>query len=177
MQTIESENFILRKAESKDLEPIFKNIWSDENISKYMFWQPSKTYSETKDRLYRTIEYQRSNLAYFVCLKDTDEAIGFGGIKEVKPNVYAESGLCITSKYQGLGYGKELLSALLDLAFNKLNASEFIYESMSNNEKSKNLCLHFGFQFIESRKEVRSWDNYECIIEKYSLKRENYIKI
>lgn len=173
---LEGKNIILRKANQNDLENIFNNVWSDENIAKYMFWKPTKTYEDAVDRLNRTIEFQKIYHAYFVVLKDTDEAIGFSGVYEVEKGVYAESGLCIATKYQGMGYGKELLSLLLNLAFNKLNADKFIYECMNDNIKSKRLCLSFGFKYTHSKLEVRKYDNKEFNCNYYELNKEDYIK-
>ena len=128
MDYLEGKNIILRKANQNDLDNIFNNIWSDDEIAKYMFWEPTKKYDDAIDRLNRSIEFQKNNYAYFVALKDTDETIGFCGIREIDNKVYAETGLCIASKYQGRGFGKELLKLLLVLVFNKLNANKFIYE-------------------------------------------------
>lgn len=171
---INGNNLILRKAMPKDLKPMLNNIWSDENIYKYMFFEPTNSLDEAKDRLNRSIEFQKNNYAYFIALKETNEAIGFCGIKEIEPNVYAETGLCIAQKFQGNGYGKELLIILLDLVFNKINADKFIYACMNNNLKSKNLCLSLGFKYYESKEEIRKYDNYKIVCDYYYLNKCDY---
>lgn len=97
---IEGNNITLRKAKIDDLENMFNNIWSDENIFKYMFFEPTYNLEEARNRLVSSIEFQKDRYGYFVALKENDEAIGFCGIKEVETNVYAESGLCIAKKYR-----------------------------------------------------------------------------
>ena len=69
MESLITENLILRKAKLTDLELIWKNVWSDEQIAENMLWKVTKTREEAVERLNRTIKYQADNYAYFVCLK------------------------------------------------------------------------------------------------------------
>jgi len=150
MNTLITDNLILRKAKTTDLEKIYQNIWSDFDIAKTMLWEPTKTKEDAIDRLHRTIEYQKNNYAYFVCLKSTDEPIGFAGIKEVEHGIYEESGICIAVKYQGNGYGKEVVKALKHLIFVELKGKNFLYGCFSTNEKSRKVCLSQGFKYLNS---------------------------
>jgi len=169
IEKIETEHLILRKAEEKDLEQIWHNIWEDESIAKMMLWKPTHTYEEAKDRLRKTIEYQKNTHAYFVCLKDTDEPIGFAGVKEEGEGIFEESGICIARKFQGLDYGKEVVKTLLDLTFRKLGGKKFIYSCFRENEKSAKLCKSLGFQYTHSVDEVRGWDGYHYTSDYYEL--------
>lgn len=175
LDIIEGKNIIFRKATQDDLDSIFQNVWSDENIYKYLFIKPALTKEEAKEKLDRTITFQKENLAYFVALKETNEVIGFVGLKEDSPKIYSETGICIASKYQGKGLGKELMTLLLDLTFNKLKAKRLIYAHMKHNQKSKNLCLSFNFKYYESNEETREYDNYKVICDYYYLDYEDYI--
>lgn len=174
---LEGEHIVLRKAQLKDLEPIYRNVWSDKELLKYMFYQPTESLDEAADRMGRTIEFQNGHYAYFIALKDSDEAIGFAGLKEIDDGVYSESGICIASKFQGLGYGKEVMSLLLSLAFKDLYASEFEYAHCIENDRSRALCHHFGFKYTETCKEKRKWDNKELSIAYYRLTRTQYFAL
>ena len=59
------------------------------------FFGPTNNLEEARDRLVRSIEFQKDRYGFFVALKETDEAIGFCCINEVETNIYADSGLCI----------------------------------------------------------------------------------
>lgn len=169
-------NIILRKAKISDLDYIYNNIWSDRNIASFMFWEPTSTYKDAIDRLNRSIEFQKNNYAYFICLKSSDEPIGFCGIKETMPGIFCETGLCIASFYQSKGYGKEVLGLLLDLAFNKLHALKFIYACREDNIKSIRLCQSFRFKFLYLKKELRKWDNKEFVCKYFELSKNNYLE-
>ena len=53
---------------------------------------------------YCLVNKSKSGTNYPDFLKDTNEAIGFCGIKEIQEGVYEECGICVTSFYQGKGY-------------------------------------------------------------------------
>ena len=173
---IEGEHIVLRKARFSDYESMLKNIWSDEDIYKWMLFKPTFTKDEAIDRINRTINFQRDHYAYFVALKDTDEPIGFCGIKEYDTNKYEECGICISKRYQGNGYGKEVVSLLLVLAFNKLNGDTFRYGYFIDNIKSKSVSDYFGFKYDHREELIREWDNKKFIVELCSLKKEEYVK-
>lgn len=169
------DNIILRKAKESDLASIYHNVYSDETLFEFMFFEPTNSFSEGCLRLKRSIEFQKNTNSYFIALKDTDEAIGFCGVREIEPGIFCETGICIASKYQNLGYGKEALSLLLSLVFSYLQGSKFIYECACDNVKSKKLCQKFGFKYIYTKEEVRNRDGLEFKIEHYELTIDSYL--
>ncbi len=171
---LEGERIVLRKAQEKDLKPIWKNVWSDGTIASNMLWQVTTDLEAAKERLERTISYQSNNPAYFVVLKDTDEPIGFGGVRPEGEGVYSESGLCIAPKWQHMGYGREMMLLLMDLVFEKLNADRFIYSCFSTNAASRGLCTSLGFTYLSSSPEIREHDGFIYINDSYFLDRDEY---
>lgn len=172
---IETDRLILRKAKISDLDNIYNNIWSNYNIADNMLWKVTKSREEAIDRLIRTIKYQKDHYAYFICLKDTGEVIGFIGTFELDKDIYEDSGLCISEKYQGLGFAKEAVKALLDIIFNKLNGKMFLYSCFNSNEKSKRVCTKLGFKYRNSKTTTRDYDKKEFIVDYYYLDRDMYL--
>ena len=173
---IEHNNITLRKAKTSDLKPLFINLWSSGEVAKYLFWEKSNSLENATERLDRTIKYQSENNGFVVALKSTGEAIGITGVVEYEPLCYRESGLCIGEQFQGFGYGKEMLEMLLYLVFVVLKGNVFRYSCVSENIRSKNLCLNYGFEYKETLKEVRKWDNKEFNIDYFYLTKEKYFK-
>jgi len=174
---LETLRLRLRKARPDDLEAIWQNIWRDTAISRWMFWPPTDTLVGAKERLERTMAFQRENpYMYFVCLKETDEAIGFAGMREVTPGVYEEAGVCVAARYQCAGLGKEILGALLSLAFTEQNADAFIAAHIEGNEKSRAVIIHWGFQYTHSTGETREWDGAQFTTCFYRLDRQTYLE-
>ena len=171
---IETERLRLRKARESDLEAIFRNVWSDAELCRYMLWDQTQTEEEAKNRLERTILYQKDQPAYFVCLRESDEPIGFAGVREEENGEYQDSGLCIAGKYQGQGLGKEMLGALCRLVFETFGGERFVYGCFHENERSAALCRALGFHFIGCEGRVRQRDGYLYICDSYVLTKEEY---
>lgn len=176
MNIYESEHIYLKKASMDDTAAMYQNVWSDRDISKYMNFKPIDNLDDAKIMIQQSIEYQKSNMGFLVYDKETDEAIGFAGVKNVSDSDYAESGLCIVRKCQGKGYGKELLLLLLSIVFDELHGDKFIYAAMKENTVSINLCRSCGFVYDSSKKVIRKWDNYEYVSEIYTLTAKQYYK-
>ena len=171
IERIETERLILRKAEDRDLDLIWNRVWREEDLAAMMLWTPTLTREDAQARMERTMAYQRDNYAYFICLKETDEPIGFGGIREIAPGEWDETGLCIAKNWQGQGYGKEALRALVDLAFRKLGGRIFHASCFHENIASAATIRSCGFAYVSSRKEVRERDGYEFLCDGYELKK------
>ena len=110
-----------------------------------------------------------------MALKETDEAVGLCALRENEPGRFEEAGICIAPKCQGKGYGKEIVSLLLDLAFRKLGAADLRYGYFRENVKSRKVAEHFGFRYDRSEEMVRPWDGSLKKIDSCLLTREAYL--
>ena len=174
-ETLEGRHIRLRKARETDYLSMLENVWGDEAVYRWMLYQPTLTEEDALDRCRRSIEFQKGHYAWFVALKDTDEAIGLCAIREDEPGHWEESGICIGTKYQGKGYGKEIVALLLDLAFGKLGAADVRYGYFRDNEKSRKVAESFGFRYDRTYTLTRPWDGAEKTIDSCILTREAYL--
>lgn len=67
---------------------------------------------------------RENKYALFVYLKKTGEAIGFAGMRELERGIYEETGIALGPEFVRKGYGRQILTALLEEA-GKLGAKEF----------------------------------------------------
>ena len=174
-ESIIGDNIILRCAQDNDYLSMLK-VWGDKDVYKWMLYTPTTTIPDAIERNKRSMEYQKTHYAYYIAKKDTNEAIGLCAIREYEKGKYEECGIAIAKEYQGLGYGKEVLKLLLDLAFIKLDAKSFQYGYFIDNIKSKRLAEYFHFQYEGIEEMVKPHDQEKKIIELCVLKREDYIK-
>lgn len=172
--SMEGERIRLRKARESDWSSMLRNVWGDEAVYRWMLYQPTLTAEGARERCCRSMAFQKDHPAWFVCLKDTDEAIGLCAIKEIGKGHFEESGICIGTEHQGRGYGKEIVSLLLALAFQQLGAEDFRYGYFRDNEKSRRLAEHFGFQYEKTYELTRPWDGAVKKIDSCILTREQY---
>ena len=166
----------LRKGREDDLDAIWRNVWSDAGLARTMLWEPTPTREAAEARMARTLAYQAAYAAYFVCLRDTDEPIGFAGVFEKAPGVWSESGICIAAAHQGKGYGKELLAALVETVFGTLGGETFLYECFRDNMRSAALCRALHFVYRSSEPGVRGYDGYAYICDTYALEKKDWLR-
>ena len=176
MITLETPHLRLRKGQEDDLDAIWRNVWSDASLARTMLWVPTLTRGDAEARMTRTLAYQAENNAFFVCLRDTDEPIGFAGVWEKEPGAWEESGICVAAAHQGKGYGRELLAALVRLVFADFGGTVFRYECFHDNTRSAALCKSLGFVYRSSADGVRERDGYRYVCDTYELTREMWLQ-
>ena len=97
------------------------------------------------------LEFQEVNpTAYFVYEKNSKTPIGYAGMKETSKGVFEDSGIAVGPTYTGKGYGKQILCALLNKAFEELGAQKFIYSCWAENIPSNKLAQSVGLRFSRS---------------------------
>ena len=172
---LEQPDITLRKARFEDWESLLRNIWSRPETARFMLWEPTFTEEEAKDRIRRTIAFeQKEKYGLIVSEKVSGQAIGWAGMKEIKPGVFEEMGIALGPDFTGKGYGRQALAALLKEAFEVCGAEKFLYSWWEENEISCRLQKSFGFAFSgkEERADPRNGAAY--VMNHSVLTREQY---
>ena len=65
-EKLETKNLVLKKASMDDVNDMHYNIWSQEETAKFMLWVPTKNIEEARNRMIKTIEFQKDKIAYLV---------------------------------------------------------------------------------------------------------------
>lgn len=172
IDNIETKDLILKKASMDDVNDMYINIWSEDKSAKYMLWVPANNIEEAKDKMIKTIEFQKDKIAYLVYEKQSGQAIGFAGMKEIEYKVYEDIGIAIGSKFVGRGYGKQILMALVDYCFEVLGAIRIVCTCRSENISSKNMQLSCGFHYSHSQAMVDKRDGLSYMLDFYELNRK-----
>lgn len=166
----ETKDLVLRKAIFDDWKDMYRNIWSREESARYMLWQVTTSEDAARDRMERTIRFQsESNSAWTVCEKKSGQAIGFAGMIPVEDGVYEDCGVAIGPEFVGQGYGKQILTAIVDYAFEELGAKKFIVSCRSQNAASRGTILSCGFTYTHSEERVDPRDGSSYVLEFYKL--------
>ena len=100
---METKDLILRKAEFDDWKAMYRNVWSHPETARYMMWRVTKTEEAARERIRRTIEFQREHDTFFVCEKKSGQPIGFAGWEELAPHSFRETGIALGPEYVGRG--------------------------------------------------------------------------
>ena len=158
----ETEDLILRKGVFEDCPSIYENVWSHPETARYMLWDVTASEEDAKARMERTLRWQAEHDAYFVVEKFTGRCIGFAGFMEIAPGVYEDTGVALGPEFVGRGYGKQVLKALLTVAFDQRDGHTFIGSARSENAASIALQRSCGFVYThsESRTDPRNGEHY-----------------
>lgn len=147
----ETKDLYLRHPQFEDWQDMYHNVWSREESARYMLWEVTRSEDAAKERMERSIAYQQNNpTCWFVYEKNSGQAIGFAGMKEITEGVWEDTGIALGPDFTGHGCGKQLLNALTEYARQTLKAKKFIASCRSENTVSRNMILACGFFYIRS---------------------------
>lgn len=169
--SIETEDLILRKARFEDWPHIYDNLWRHEESARYMLWSVTTSEEEAIDRINRTIAFQSTNkYTFFIVEKESNEVIGFAGMKEIEPGVFEDMGVGLGPQYTGKGYGTQVLNALLNEVSSN-GGHKFIATCWKQNIASKRLQERLGFCFVkeEMRTDPRTGKDYIMLFSEKTL--------
>lgn len=162
---IYTEDLILKKAREEDLEDIYHALWRHAESARYMLWEPTETEEAARERMERTIAFQKTNkYALFIYEKASGKAIGFVGMKELEPGVWEDIGLALGPDYVGKGYGTQVLNAVVEEA-RRAGAKKFIASCREQNVASHNLQVKCGFTFVWREDRVDPRDGKAYVLE------------
>lgn len=170
---LETKELILKAAEFKDWKDLYENIWSRQDSTKYMLWKPTCSDEEARERMERTLAWQKKNeLAYTVYEKKSGKAIGFAGMTLIQEGVYEDTGIAVGPDFVGRGYGKQILQALTKQAFEELHAVKFVCSCREKNIASKALQLSCGFAYTHSQDRTDPETGETYVLEFYERKKQ-----
>lgn len=104
-----------------------------------------------------TKQYTTNKIGRFsTLLKETNELIGWTGIKYVNDHVengntnFYDYGYRLNEKFWNKGYATEASKAWLDYGFNQMNIEEMNAYTYAENGPSNHVLQKVGFHFIEN---------------------------
>lgn len=170
----ETADLILRPGQSSDWEALYRNLWSQESVFRYLFSRPSPSPEAARKK---TEAYAQMHTdvptEFFVIEKTSMQPIGIAGVKRLSSNIFTVTDIAIGPNFSGHGYGKQILSALTDLAFSELNAEELHYSCFAENEISKKLALSCRFTYSYSQEADLPKNGQTVILDHYIRRKEN----
>ena len=168
----ETKDLLLAKARFEDWSDLYQNVWSHPQTARYMLWTVTRSPEEAKERMERTLRFQKEHAAWTVYEKASGKAIGFGGVLQTKPGIWEDCGVAVGPEYVGRGYGKQILQALVDYVFAQPDAVRFITACRTENAPSRGTIRSCGFTFTHTEDRIDPRDGSPYILEFYRLDKE-----
>ena len=147
---LETDRLLLRPLDFSDAEGMFR-LDSNANVHKYLGNNPVKSIEESNHYIenIRNQYLQNGTGRFAVILKDTNEFIGWCGIKFITEpennhvNFY-EIGYRLMEEHWGKGYGYESAKAWLDYGFEKMNIKTIYASAHLDNVGSNRILRKIG---------------------------------
>ncbi|OOG69842.1 GNAT family N-acetyltransferase [Flavobacterium sp. A45] len=153
---IETERLILREVISSDDEGMFE-LDSNPEVHRFLGNKPVKHIDES--RLYienLKQQYTENGIGrWAVILKETNEFIGWSGIKLIKESInnhqnFYEIGYRFIQKHWGKGYATEAGLAFVDYAFNEMKVDALYAYADIGNKDSRKILEKLGMYYVNS---------------------------
>lgn len=171
---IESKRLIMREIDYNDFKSLELML---KDIEVMYAWEHAFSDDEINQWIGRRIKgYADNGYDYFLAIdKSTDKPIGQIGI--LKENIngvdYLGIGWILIKAEQGKGYATEGAKALLDYAFDKLNATQVIADIRPSNIASIKVAEKLNMQPIGEF--IKHYDGKDMTHIIFSVKKENMI--
>jgi len=147
----ETERLIVRQWKEDDYLDLY-DYAKDEEVTKFLTWQPYNDIETAKERIAYLIESYKNNeikTDYAIELKSENKVIGSIAIVRYsdKNEGLAEIGYVLGLKYQGFGYMTEALKGMFKYIFDNSIAARIQLQHDIDNSKSGNVMKRAGMTF------------------------------
>jgi [ribosomal protein S5]-alanine N-acetyltransferase len=180
MTTLETERLIIRNFQASDWQDLYVIIVQYQASEFAPYDQPWPT---SREEIKRIVEWFASGDSFLaVCLKDTNQLIGFVGLNPEEGNCQREFnlGYVFSSDFHGRGYATEACTAVLSRAFGQLQADRVVTGTAAVNQASCRLLERLGFQKngekIVSFKTAEDEKPIEFLGYRYAISRDDWGK-
>ena len=172
MKTIETERLILRPFTLDDAQASFQ-MNTDPEVMKFLGGPFTGTVEDIREMLKKNTlgDYEKHGFGrHAVILKETNEFMGFTGLKYVIELDEVDIGYRLKHKFWRQGFGYESTLPCVDFAFNDLGLDRIISLAKADNIASTNLMQKLGLKY---EKEVNIYDEDA---DYYALNKSDWIK-
>ena len=174
-KTIETERLLLRKFMIDDAEYMFNNWANDDEVTKYLVWEPHKDIKDTKDYIKTVIDGYNNPKNYNCCiqLKSIKQPIGSIGANRINDKVESATiGYCIGKKWWRMGIMTEALNAIIRFFFNEVKLNRIEARHDVKNPNSGKVMLKCGLKYEGTLRKSAINNQGICDSSCYSILKE-----
>jgi [ribosomal protein S5]-alanine N-acetyltransferase len=142
---IETQRLCLKVLTLEHTEEVFQ-LFSDENITRYMDIEPCKSLTEAEEII--TYHLEDAGCRWGIFTKETEEFIGTCGFHYIRNHgeFIGEVGFDLSKMHWGNGFMSEAMKSLLEYGFNAMSLETIDATVNPRNEKSIALMNRLGFK-------------------------------
>lgn len=168
---IETADLLLRSGREDDWSDLHRNVWSRSEVFRYLFGKPcpDEDAARKKTAAYAGM-HREVPTEFFVEEKGSGQVIGIAGVKELSPGCWTITDVAIGPEFQRRGYGRQIIGALISLAFEH-GVAEIAYECFEGNTASARLAEACGFRFSHCAKAELQINGKDVMLRHYVLRK------
>ena len=166
--TYETSRLFFRPLEEKDVESLFKNVYSDEKVNRYLRFDTHKNVEETK-KVIKEI--------YVLIEKETKQIIGTIEIADKSLiNQTCAIGYLIGSKWWSVGYGTEALKQTISFLLQNFDYQLIETVVRNDNKGSVKICEKSQMKLdgILRNRRIDKIDGHRDDIRVYSITKQEW---
>lgn len=173
---LETERLIMRPIGQEDVDDLYR-MDSNPNVHEYLWGKPATDINQTKF-LVNTIasQYIKHKIGrYAILLKETNEFIGWGGLKFNENTVnglnnFYDIGICIDEAHWNKKLGFEIFHVWIKYAFKELKLPKIYAYTQTNNPSSNKMAHKIHMRLINEFMDGKeAWNWYELGTLKYDM--------
>lgn len=147
-QTIKTERLTLRRFTPDDAQAMFDNWANDENVCRYLTWEPHGTVEVTKQLLDAwCASYENPNYYNWVIESDATPIGNISIVLVSDKHEYACIGYCIGKAWWGRGIMTEAASAVIDYMFAHVGVNRIEISHATKNPASGRVAQKCGLHY------------------------------
>lgn len=172
---ITTKNLYLRRITTNDALPMFINWANDEEVTKYLNWQPHRSINTTNEVISSWINQYNSDFFFQWVIehKKNKEIIGTISLFNYKDNSL-EVGYCIAKEYWNQGITSEACRAVIEFAFNKVGVNKVIARHVKENIASGKVMQKNNMTYIGTNDEYITAKNKQVSMSHYVINKEDF---
>lgn len=146
----------------------FYHLNNDEEVIRYTGNEPFDSLEDAMNFIKNYSDYKRNGYGrWAVCLKETNEFLGWCGLKYEKENNEVDLGYRFYKKHWGMGYATESAKACVKFGFSTLKIKDIVGRATIENKASIDVLKKCNFNFIKDF----IYDNRPAVL--YSIKNDS----
>ena len=151
MKILETPRLYLREMTSEDAESAYL-LNLDPEVIQYTGDDPFESIEEAREFLEKYESYKKYGFGrWAVILKETDEYLGWCGLKYTPELDEFDIGYRLMKKFWGKGYATEAAEVCLKLGFEQFNMKTIVGRVMPANSASLRVLEKIGLTYLENR--------------------------
>lgn len=152
MNIITSQRLIIRNTKLEDLESLYTDIFSEEDVVKYTFGKELFNKKQTEEFIIQNCNFENQLGLSTIIERNSEEIIGLGGIikcEYLEQEDY-EFGFILAKKFWGKGYASEIGLAQINFAKENLKAKRILALAHEDNLASIKCIKKLGLEYVST---------------------------